>query len=78
MINYVNEEAFLKWYNSVSTEKAANERALLEEVYNRYCDTHSEVFVVPASNSVTGKDEEYKFKYDDIGCCGASTIYIYF
>lgn len=78
MVNYVNQDDFFRWYNSVSLEKIQNKSAILEDVHKGYCDTHSEVYVIPAEKTVSGKDEQYAFKYDDIGCCGASTVYIYF
>lgn len=78
MVNYVNESAFISWYNSVSKNMCSNDASLLEMVHKHYCDTHSECFTIPAENSKTGTAETYLFKYDDIGCCGASTVYIYF
>ena len=78
MANYVNEAAFISWYNSVSKQLCSNTAGLLEQVHKHYCDTHSEEFTIPAENSKTGKAESYPFIYDDIGCCGASTVYIYF
>lgn len=77
MINYVNEEKFLAWYREKA--KAPVERdKILSEVYANYCDTRSEVFRLPAAQSVSGAEESYGFTVDNIGCCGASTIFVYF
>ena len=78
MVNYVNQEKFLDWYNSVSKVKTSNAVNLLKKVHQQYCDTGNSVFTVPADKSVSGNDEHYAFRYEDIGCCGASTKYIYF
>lgn len=78
MVNYVNEDKFIQWYASVSKTKDFNPTNLLSRVHQQYCDTGCSVFTVPANKSISGKDEHYPFKYEDIGCCGASTKYIYF
>ena len=78
MVNYVNQDKFIDWYNSVSKVKTTNSTNLLEKVHQHYCNTGSKVFTVPANKTISGKDEHYTFEYEDIGCCGASTRYIYF
>ena len=78
MVNYVNQDNFIQWYNSVSKVKATNTANLLEKVHQHYCNTGSSIYTVPASKTISGKDEHYSFRYEDIGCCGASTRYIYF
>ena len=78
MINYVNESDFFKWYESVSKAPISNKKALLDKVHQDYCSTKLSVFTLSPNETVTGKEESYNYNYDDIGCCGASTIYIYF
>lgn len=78
MINYVNEKAFLNWYQSVSRDQIVNESALLNEVFLAYCRTGKGIYTLPAAKTVTGKDESYPFTCENIGCCGASTLYVYF
>ena len=78
MANYINEDSFFKWYDSVSKDKRQDRTALLGEVYADYCKTHKSEYVVPASHSVSGKAEKYEYDCDIVGCCGANTVYIRF
>lgn len=78
MVNYVNEEAFFKWYDSVSKTPAVNRQALLSDLFERYAADHKNRFELPASETVTGRAESYKFRFENLGCCGASTMFIYF
>ena len=78
MANYINQEKFIDWYRSVSKKELRNEQELLEKVLNDFCATRKEKFTVPASESKTGKDETYKFRGENLGCCGASTMFVYF
>ena len=78
MINYVNESDFLNWYKSTAKDPVVKKAVLLEEVYQRYCSNNTPVFELSADETVSGQAESYRYTFDDIGCCGASTIYIYF
>jgi len=78
MINYVNDDIFWNWYKENSKELLKTKKALLDEVYQRYCETKKEVYTLTAEETKSGKEENYIYKFEDIGCCGASTIYIYF
>ncbi len=78
MFNCVNEEAFFSWYSSVCASKKINRSAVLNDLYQGYCETKQSVFTLPASRTVSGKDESYPYRIDDIGKCGASTVFIYF
>ena len=78
MANYVNQEKFIDWYRSVSKKELRNEMELLEKVFNDFCTTKKETFTIPAEESNTGKDETYTFRGENLGCCGASTMFVYF
>jgi len=78
MFNYVNEEKFYSWYESVSKEPLLNKSALMNELVQNAAGPGNPVYTIPASKTTTGRDESYEYKVDNIGCCGASTIYIYF
>ena len=78
MFNYVNEEKFFDWYTSVSKTGIGNKSALLAELVSEAGGPGEKTYTVPAAGSVTGRDESYTYKVDNLGCCGASTIYIYF
>ncbi len=77
-MNYVNQEAFFDWYSSVSNKDLINTEALLSDVFAQYCRTHSEEYILPAESTRSGNVERYRFRFENIGCCGASTMFIYF
>lgn len=85
MVNYVNSEKFMAWYTAGAKEPLREAQAL-EKVYAAYCaDCYAGRrsgsqgrFVIPAGESVSGKEESYDFRVENIGCCGASTIFVYF
>ncbi len=76
MYNYVNEEAFLAWYEE-KTGLKANKKALLQELAKQYMATRKGEFVLDADKTLCGKEERYTFRFENIGCCGASTMYFY-
>ena len=78
MTQFINSEAFFKWYDSVSSETKYNKDKLLNEVFQQYCDTRESVFQLPAEKTVTGKAESYKYEFEDLGKCGGSALFIYF
>lgn len=78
MINYVNDDVFWNWYKENVKELSMTKKTLLDDVFKSYCDTKKESYVLSPDVTVSGKEEAYSFKFEDIGCCGASTIYIYF
>jgi hypothetical protein len=77
-MTYVNQEAFFAWYNSVSRRPLRDGDALLGEVFSQYCSTGRQEYTLPASATVSGKEESFPFRYENVGCCGASTMFIYF
>lgn len=77
MYNYVNEEKFFAWYESVAKDKT-DRKALLANVAKQYMARRKAVYVLPAEKTLSGKEESYPFRFENIGCCGASTIYFYF
>jgi len=78
MVNYMREETFLAWYDSVIANKTYNPQAVLGEVFEAYCKTSKGVFEISAEKTATGNAESYTFRAENLGCCGASTIMIYF
>ncbi len=78
MVNYVNQESFLRWYDSVSKSAPADRAELLGEVFNPYSQTREERYTQPAAQTKSGRDESYPFRFENVGCCGASTMFVYF
>lgn len=77
MYNYINEEKLFAWYDSVAKAPLSH-KALLAEVARRYLATRRAVFELSAGETLSGQAESYAFRFENIGCCGASTIYFYF
>ena len=78
MTQFINSEAFFKWYDSVSSDTRYNKDKLLNDVFQQYCETRESVFQLPAEKTVTGKTESYKYEFEDLGKCGGSALFIYF
>ena len=78
MTNYINEEKFFAWYSEKALSPAANKAKLLNEVFQQYLKTRKQEFVLPADKTKSGENEVYPISFENIGCCGASTYYIYF
>ena len=78
MTQFINSDAFFKWYDSVSSETKYNKDKLLNQVFQQYCDTRKSVFELPAEKTVTGNAESYKYEFEDLGKCGGSALFIYF
>ena len=76
MYNYVNEEAFFAWYEEKSGLKP-NKKALLQELSKQYMSTRKGEFHLSGEMSLSGNEEVYPFRFENIGCCGASTMYFY-
>ena len=76
MINYINEAAFYRWYAEVTGKKADGNT--LQLVFEQYCSTGKAVFTLAANQTLTGRAEEYAYRFENVGCCGASTIYLTF
>ena len=77
-MNYVNEDKFIAWYKSVATEPQLSSAELLTDVFQQYISTRSSEYVVHANESISGHEERYPFRFENIGACGACTNYIYF
>lgn len=78
MVNYVNQEAFFDWYDSASRTGVADKAALLGELFNRYCRTGEERYVLAPGQTKSGQEESFPFRFENVDCCGASTVFIYF
>ncbi len=76
MFNYVNEDAFLSWYRGKAASPLPDAKAL-EALARGYLKTRVGEFVIPAEESKSGTEERYPFRFENIGCCGASTLYFY-
>ena len=77
MYNYVNEEKFIEWYRA-KAKAPMGDKAVLAELAKRYMATRRAQFVLSAQESLSGAEETYTYRFENIGCCGASTIYFYF
>ena len=77
MFNYVNEEKFIAWYRA-NAKASLEDKAILERCAKQYMSTRKATFVLPAEESLSGQEEVYAFRFENIGCCGASTLYFYF
>lgn len=76
MYNYVNEDAFFAWYEE-KTGRKADKKALLAALASQYMKTRKGEFVLPAEDCLSGVEESYPFRFENLGCCGASTMYFY-
>ena len=77
-MNYVNEDQFVAWYESVAKEPRLSSSALLADVFQQYVSNHTSEYVIPAEKTISGREERYPFRFENIGACGASTFFIYF
>ena len=73
----VGEEKFLAWYRKNAKKSISAEKAL-QRVHDSYFEDASEVFVLCAEETKSGEEARYEFRVENIGCCGASTLYYYF
>ena len=77
-MNTVNEDAFFRWYSTVSLRGITSKSALLHEVLQQYRESGREEYVLSASETRSGSEERYPFRFENVGCCGASTMFFYF
>ena len=59
MFNYVNEEKFFDWYDSVSKTGVGNKSALLAELVSEAGGSGEKTYTIPAGKTPTGRDESY-------------------
>ena len=78
MTNYVNEAALFAWYDEVAADPRPDRAAMLEDVARQHRETRQAEFVLPPERTRTGREERYPFRYENVGCCGASTVFYYF
>ncbi|MCQ2452186.1 MAG: hypothetical protein MJ075_03505 [Oscillospiraceae bacterium] len=78
MVTYVDEEKFFDWYKKNAKEPDSNHTRVLNQLYSKYCETGKSYFTLKASQSVSGQEVQFPFRFEDIGCGGASTLFIYF
>ena len=76
-MNTVGEEKFLTWYRK-NAKKALPAAKALQRVHDSYAADASEVFTLRAEETKSGEEARYEFRAENIGCCGASTLYFYF
>ena len=77
MYNYVNEEKFIAWYRAAA-RTPLGDKAILERAAKQYMATRKGLFVLGPEETLSGQEESYAFRFENIGCCGASTLYFYF
>ncbi len=78
MANYVNEERFLKWYEENYSGTPAVRNELLEDALAVFVNTGEARYILPPEKTRSGKEESYTYRVENLGCCGASTIFVYF
>ena len=78
MASYVNEDAFFAWYDESAGEPRLSRPALLEELARQFRETRRQEYVLPPERTRSGREERYPFRYENVGCCGASTVFYYF
>ncbi len=76
MYNYVNEDAFFAWYEE-KTGCKADKKALIAELSRQYMASRKGEFLLPAEKCLSAQEERYSFRFENLGCCGASTMYFY-
>ena len=76
-MNTVGEEKFLAWYRANAKKPLRAEQAL-QRVHDSYFADADEVFRLAAAETKSGEEASYEFRVENIGCCGASTLYFYF
>lgn len=76
MYNYINEDAFFAWYQE-KTGGTADKKALLAELAKQYMASRRGEFVLSGEKTLSGTEERYPFRFENVGCCGASTMYFY-
>lgn len=77
-MNYVGEEKFFDWYHKTAKEPQKSDAELLAEVHQQCVDTHADTYILPPEKTVSGLEERYTYRFENIGACGASTEYMYF
>ena len=77
MPNYVGSEKFMEWYRATAREPL-KEAQVLARLYAADCDTRVASFVLSPEETVSGREESYPFRVENLGCCGASTMFVYF
>ena len=77
MANYIGSEKFAEWYNKTAIAPRDVTHVMME-LYTNFCSTGVSEFTIPAEKSTTGKAESYKFRVENLGCCGASSMMVYF
>ena len=77
MTSYVNEDAFFAWYEASAREPRLGRAALLDDLARQYRNTRREEYVLSPAQTRSGREERYPFRYENVGCCGASTVFFY-
>lgn len=77
MYNYINVEKLFVWYDSVAKNAQSHDK-LLAELTEQYMNTRRSTYVISAGKTVSCKEESYPFRFENIGCCGASTMFFCF
>ena len=80
MATYVNKEGFFDWYKKNTGKEKIDENALLSDVYSWCCEKGAGglKFTLGANKTVSGKEEQYPVKFENIGCCGAVNYVVTF
>ncbi|MBR5346013.1 MAG: hypothetical protein IK127_09345 [Clostridia bacterium] len=77
-MNYVGENKLFTWYHTVAKPPRLSDAALLAEVHQQCVEFHAEEYVLPPEKTLSGREERYAYRSENIGACGASTGFMYF
>ena len=77
MVQYVNEQTLLDRYAALTGSPCPNPASLLQQAYALGCRGVRQL-TLPAAKTLSGREERIPFTFENVGCCGASTIFIRF
>lgn len=78
MVNYIGEDKFTEWFKENYNSDKYNMNEVLNDTYMNFCNTGKAEYVIPALKSKSGVEVKYTYRVENLGCCGASTICVYF
>ena len=77
-MNYVGVEKFYRWYADTAKEPKKSNAELLDEALRIALEERGEQYVLPPEKTLSGSEERYCFRCENIGACGADTGFMYF
>lgn len=77
-MTYVGVEKFYRWYAETAKEPKMSNAELLSDVLRLAAEEKAEQYVLPGDRTISGREERYDFRCENIGACGANTGFMYF